>query len=66
MAKIKTLRIDLKKAWAKIRHGKVAKWTLIVHFVYYVESTTHYAGLPMLLSGACAVALAFDFFAEDH
>ena len=62
--KIRCFRCDLKRVWNNLRHGKVAKWTLIVHIIYYVESATHYNGLTMFLSAACAIALAFDLFEE--
>lgn len=64
--KIRCFKCDLKRVWNNLRHGKVAKWTLIVHIVYYTEASTHYSvvGLPMILSAACAVALAFDLFEE--
>ena len=64
--KIRCFVCDVKHAWANIKHGKVAKWTLIVHLIYYVHATWAESGLHIVTSAACAVALVFDLFYDER
>lgn len=56
----------LARIWVNLNHAKVAKWTLIVHIVYYAHATTHETGWAIATSAACALALAIELFSKDN
>lgn len=56
----------LTRIWVNLNHAKVAKWTLIVHIVYYVHATTHSSGMAWVTSAACAVALLIELFSKER
>lgn len=64
--KIRCFMCDLKRAWGNLKHGKVAKWTLIVHFVYYAHATGAEHGWHVITSAACAVAILADLFFNNE
>lgn len=58
---------DLRKVWSRLQHEKVAKWTLMIHIIYYGHaSIAHYLpsfDLPsvhLFTSAACAVILTLE------
>lgn len=63
--KVRCFVCDFKKAWRNLKHGHVAKWTLLVHIVYYVHATGSLHGWHMALSCACAIALVIDFLSDN-
>lgn len=58
--KIRCFKCDLRKVWNNLHHGKVAKWTLLVHFTYYIVAIGHESGAALITSAMCAVAILFD------
>lgn len=62
--KIRCFVCDLRRVWHNMKHGKVAKWTLVVHFVYYGHATFSESGWHIVTSAACAAAILFDLFHE--
>lgn len=63
--KIRCFVCDLKKVWRNLKHGKVARWTLVVHFLYYSHAATDAHGWHFITAAACAAALIFEMFGED-
>lgn len=61
------------RAWRKhfhvvlrnFKHKKVARWTLIVHIIYYVDSLAVATGTHLVTAAACGIALTLEFFAKD-
>lgn len=65
LERIRCFKCDMKKVWRNLSHGKVAKWTLIVHFIYYVHATGTLHGGHMITSAACAAAILIDLFYDN-
>lgn len=63
--RIRCWTCDLKRAWRNLKHAKVARWTVLVHIVYYVHAATDAHGLHIITAALCALALAVELFARD-
>lgn len=73
MTKHKQRLSDLRKVWARLQHEKVAKWTIIIHIVYYGHaSAAHFwpafntSGAHLLTSAACAVILSLELISSKE
>lgn len=62
--KIRCYVCDLKRIWKGLRHEKVARWTLIVHVIYYAHSAMGATGLHALTALACGLFLVLELFSE--
>ena len=56
---------DLKNAWRNLRHAKVARWTLVVHILYYTHAATDAHGWHIVTAAACAAFLFLELFSHD-
>lgn len=72
MAKIRAYKVyyiwwvdSFKKALSNLKHQKVARWTLVVHIIYYIDSLTIATGTHLFTAAACGMALTLEFFAKD-
>jgi len=63
---------DFASAWTRVRHEKVAKWTLIVHIIYYGHASlaqwlpwlnTHMA--HFVTSAVCGIFLTWELSTKD-
>lgn len=63
--KIRCWWCDLKRVWASLKHAKVARWTLIVHIVYYGHAATDAHGWHIVTAVACAAFLLLELFSRE-
>ncbi len=56
---------DLKHVFSNLKHHKVARWTVIVHIVYYIHAATDAHGIHLYTAALCAAFLILELFAKD-
>lgn len=63
--KIRCFVCDLKKIWHNLNHRKVARWTVIVHIIYYGHAAFDAQGGHLVTAILCAAALLLELVAPD-
>lgn len=64
--KIRCTWCDFKRIWRNLRHLKVARWTLVVHIIYYFHAAIDAHGGHFITAALCGVALVFELVSHDE